>query len=321
MKIFDCSNSEDSLRDKARLYGPKENDIVRYLKQYASEFGHQFVPSPEDADVIFTNDIFPKPFLGKRKVKRMDGVFSRVDTIHRNDALNQAAREADSVIFISEYSRESYFNLYDPERNTIKSFTVIPNEVDSTVFYPGKVVQPLQQQPHGAPREMIAVASDWSRPEKRLPDLLFLASIAPETNFTLVGKVPEIKYPKNIILKGYIDTPEKLGDALRMADGMVSLSYKDAYPKTMVQGKYCGLPMIFAGSGGQVQMNVVGVHITDTNEFSFDKSIPMLNPFDIEVGWIYFSGYFTKMKQFAMQYRGRNDFIGMLRNYFDALQG
>jgi hypothetical protein len=47
----------------------------------------------------------------------------------------------------------------------------------------------------------------------------------------------------------------------------------------------------------------------------------MLNPFDIEVGWIYFSGYFTKMKQFAMQYRGRNDFIGMLRNYFDALQG
>jgi glycosyltransferase involved in cell wall biosynthesis len=314
MKIFDVSNSKASLRNKAALYGPKENDIVRYLKQYAPEFGHQFVQSAEDADVIFTNDIFPEPFLGKRKVKRMDGVFSRADVVHRNEALNRAAQEADSVIFISEYSRESYFNLYDPKRDTIKSFTVIPNEVDPTVFYPSTVISEH-------PREMIAVASDWIRPEKRLNDLLFLARIAPETNFTLIGKVPEISYPKNIILKGYVDTPEKLGDALRMADGMVSLFYKDAYPKTMVQAKYCGLPVIFAGSGGQTQMGVAGVCITDTDKYSFDNSVPRLDPFEIEVGWKDFSGYFPGLKQFAMQYKGRNDFVGMLRSYFEKLQG
>ncbi len=316
MKIFDCSNSEASLRGKARLYGPKENDILRYLKQYASEFGHLFVQYPDEADVIFTNDIFPEPFPGKRKVKRMDGVFSRADLVHRNDALNQAAREADEVIFISEYSKESYFNLYDPERNSIKSFTVIPNEVDPAVFYPGITHSET-------PREMIAVASDWSRPEKRLEDLLVLARIAPETNFILVGKFPDIKYPKyptnNIRFKGYIDTPEKLADTLRMADGMVSLFYKDAYPKTMVQAKYCGLPVFYTASGGQVQMNVTGIPVTDTVEYSFDNSVPRLDPFNIEVGWKDFKCYFAHLKQIAMQYRGRNDFVEMLESYFEAM--
>lgn len=314
MKIFDCSNSEESLRNKTTLYGPKDNDVVRYLKQYANEFGHQFVQSAEDSDVIFTNDIFPEPFLGKRKVKRMDGVFSRVDVVHRNEVLNRAAQEADHVIFISEYSRESYFNLYDPNRDTINSFTVIPNEVDPEIFYPGIIHSE-------SPKEMIAIASDWSRPEKRLNDLIVLAEIVPDTDFILVGKVPNIKYPKNIRFKGYINTPEKLGDALRMADGMVSLSYKDPYPKTMVQAKYCGLPVICAGSGGQTQMNIAGVYITDNDEYSFDKYVPRLDPLKIEVGWKDFNGYFPRLKQYAMKYRGRNDFTRMLKNYFEVLQG
>jgi hypothetical protein len=146
MKIFDCSNSEKSLIGKGRLYGPKENDILKYLKQYASEFDHVFVHSPEGADVIFTNDIFPEPFPGKRKVKRMDGVFSRVDVIHRNETLNLAAQEADHVIFISKYSMESYFKLYDPDRCTLKSWSIIPNEVDPNVFIRAGIIQILQKK-------------------------------------------------------------------------------------------------------------------------------------------------------------------------------
>ena len=319
MKIFDCSNSQKSLRDKGALYGPKENDILRYLKQYASEFGHVFVDS---ADVVFTNDIFPESFPGKRKVKRMDGVFSRADVVHRNEALNAAAMEADHVIFISEYSRESYFRLYDETRETITSFSVITNEVDPSIFYPGLDWTISSFYPE--PKEVIAVASDWSRPEKRLEDLLVLAEIAPNVEFVLVGVLGKRKLPSNVRLKGYLATPKDLADALRMSDAMISLFYKDAYPKTMVQAKYCGLPVLYAASGGQIKMGVAGVPVPDTTGpqwFSFDKEVPRLKTKDLEEAWLDFQISFRKTKPAAMQYRGRNDFTKMLRGYFKAMMG
>ncbi len=343
MKIYDCSNSEASLKAKGRLhcsirrdYGPKENDILRYLKQYASEFGHVFVQCPEDADVIFTNDIFPESFPGKKKVKRMDGVFARADTVHRNEALNKAAQEADHVIFISDYSRDSYFQLYDPDRKTLKGWTTIPNEVDPLVFYPG--VENVTDHP----KRMIASASDWSRPEKRLEDLIKLAEIAPDVEFVLVGKVPDqwpqqnvslyyngepvsgrIKYPKNITIKGYIDTPQGLAHELREADGMVSLFYNDAYPKTMIQAKYCGLPVLFAGSGGQIQIGAAGIIVPDIGIISFHELVPRLDPVGLSSAWQVFEFNFKVLKKEATAW-AVNDreiaFKSMLVKYFTVIE-
>lgn len=321
MKIYDCSNSEVSLKAKGksirRDYGPKENDILRYLKQYASEFGHVFVKNPDDADVIFTNDIFPESFPGKKKVKRMDGVFARADMVHRNEALNQAAREADHVIFISDYSRESYFKLYDPDCCTLKSWSTIPNEVDPQIFYPG--LDWSSTNYNTSPKEMIAVASDWSRPEKRLNDLLLLAEMAPNTDFILVGKVPDKVWPKNIRFKGYIDTPQKLADTLRMADGMVSFFYKDAYPKTMVQAKYCGLPVLYTNSGGQDQIGVSGIMVPDIKNISFDKTVPRLKVEDILKAWKLFKSSYKDLKEEAKWNGGRDAFVSMLKKYFNVL--
>lgn len=174
------------------------------------------------------------------------------------------------------------------------------------------------------PREVIAIASDWSRPEKRLEDLLVLAEIAPDVEFVLVGAIGKRKLPNNVRLKGYIATPNDLANALRMSDAMISLFYKDAYPKTMVQAKYCGLPVLYAASGGQIKMGVSGISVPDTigpNWFSFDKEVPRLNSKDLEEAWLDFKFSFRKTKPAAMQYRGRTDFIKMLRGYFKAIQG
>lgn len=333
MKIVDVSLRSGNLG--GLNCGPKENDIVRYLKQYASEFGHEFVPymlggdaqGVKHADVVFTNDVWPKtvfwegddPFPGKFKVKRMDGVFSRADTVHRNEALNKAAQQADHVIFISEYSKESYFRLYDESGKTIKSFSVIRNEADPRIFHPGFNWSSMAYNP--MPREVIAVASDWSRPEKRFNDLLVLAKFAPDTEFVLVGKPVECSLPKNVRLKGYIDSPQGLADALRLADAMVSLSYKDPYPKTMVQGRNCGLPILYAASGGQTSMGVTGVPVLDFPDISFDREVPRLNPGNIEGAWWQFRSEFYRLKPIAMQYNGRDPFIAMLRGYFEAMEG
>lgn len=341
MKIVDVSNS--SLANPRNLggnhTGPRENDIVRYLKQYAHEFGHEFVPymlggeagGIKPADVVFTNDVWPEtefwkgddPFPGKFKVKRMDGVFSRADVVHRNKALNEAARQADHVIFISDYSKESYFRLYDENRETIKSYSVIPNAADPAIFYPG--LDWTVSEYNTFPQEVIAIASDWTRPEKRLVELLMLADMEPDIDFVIAGALnPNIKLPRNIRLKGYLDTPEKIADSLRMSDAMISLFYKDPHPKTVIQGMCCGLPMLYTASGGQSRMGITGVAVPDTtgrNWFSFDDEVPRLNTRDIEEAWLDFKVSYHKLKPAAMQYRGRKAFTSMLRGYFQVMQG
>jgi glycosyltransferase involved in cell wall biosynthesis len=316
MKIYDCSLSTKN-RNIDTYYGPRVNDIVRYLKQYAGEFGHTFINDWRKADVIFTNDIFPEDYPGKRKVKRMDGVFTRNNLTHRNEQLNAAAQEADHVIFISDFSRKSYFVLYGEELN---SHSVIRNEADPTVFYPGLTWS--DDEIHVA----IAVASHWERPEKRLDDLLSLADMSPQIEFVLLGEYPETaRRPANFRIKNYAETPEEIATQLRQADAMISLFYKDAYPKTMVQAVYCGLPVLYTWSGGQHEIPATGVTVTDTvgrdQWFSFYDEVPRLNAYGLRDSWLEFGFEYPQLKREAMAFRGRDHFRSMLKEYFKILAG
>jgi len=314
MKIYDCSQQ---VYLKGRFYGPRQNDIVRYLKQYAGEFGHEFINDWRKADVVFTNDVFwSETTPGKRKVKRMDGVFTRNDLASRNEELNAAAREADHVIFISDFSRDSYFNLYGEE---LKQHSVIRNAADPAIFYPGLTWS--DDEIHVA----IAVASHWGRPEKRLDDLLILADMSPDIEFVILGQYPsDARRPDNVRVRGYVDSPEVIANSLRQADVMVSLFYKDAYPKTMVQAVYCGLPVLYTWSGGQHEIPATGVTVTDTvgrdQWFSFYDEVPRLNQFKLRDSWTEFQYKYPQLKREAMAFRGRNRFHSMLREYYGIFQ-
>ena len=107
-KIFDCSNSAERPPHRGGG-GPIMNDILCYLHQNAAEYNYEFIDSASNADVIITNDVFPAEVigLGKPLVKRMCGPFWQKEHSKRNERLNVAARIADTVIFISEYSSYS----------------------------------------------------------------------------------------------------------------------------------------------------------------------------------------------------------------------
>jgi glycosyltransferase involved in cell wall biosynthesis len=323
MKFLDVSNVIDI---GGQHYGPKENDIVRYLKQYAMEYGHKVVYHWEEADVVFTNDVFPdthtredkEPFPGKFKVKRMDGIFTHPDKVQYNELLNRAARQADHVIFISQFSAESYFRLYDPDRTSLKAWSIIRNEVDHNIFFPG-------HQWSDDLRVVVASCSNWSRPEKRLSELLYLAKIDPDVTFTIIGEVYHKHLPSNVRVLGYLPTPLQTAQALRDADAMVSLFYKDAHPKTMIQGVYCGLPVLHTASGGQIEIPAVGNRVTDTliNWYAFDSkedSVPSLNLSLLENDWNQFKWEYEQNKSVAMKFRGRDRFHAMLRNYYGVFQ-
>lgn len=113
LKIFDCSNSEERPMNR-NFGGPIQNEFVSLLHKHSNNYFVKFVDDVNECDIIFTNDIYPEYILeiDKPKVKRMDGIFWQTDLKERNEKYNKAAEQSDLVIFISEYSRNSYYKLY-----------------------------------------------------------------------------------------------------------------------------------------------------------------------------------------------------------------
>lgn len=167
IKIYDCSNSNERPIHRQISLCPKQNSIVKDLKKYAKEFNCEFISNYKKADILFTNDIFPSHLINSKlpKIKRMDGIFQTNDLKSRNKMLNNSAKASDFVIFISNFSKDSFFKLYNI---TLSHYTVIHNFIDNNIFYPTK--QPT--------KEIIfsACCSNWERPEKRLTSLIALVN-------------------------------------------------------------------------------------------------------------------------------------------------
>lgn len=266
--IYDCSNSHFRPQHREVSRGPIQNDIMHDLKKYAHNYGCYFVDALHQADAVLTNDVFTPEVLnsGKPLIKRMDGIFFQQSLQDRNFLLNAAAVQADHVIFISEYSRESY---YRASIEPLKASSVILNTVDETIFNPG-----MERK---ARNIWIANASNWSRPEKRLSCLLALAKNIPEEIY-LIGEV-DVALPKNVLSLGYLTDYTKIARILRAVTGFINLSYRDAAPKTVCQALACGLPVLYANSGGLSELvpHQMGVAIPDSQEVSVEEFTPALD--------------------------------------------
>jgi glycosyltransferase involved in cell wall biosynthesis len=268
MKIYDCSNSEE--RPANRAYGgTRENSCVTMLKKYAHNYGAEFVLRPEFADILFTNDIFPSFVLSldKPKVKRMDGVFWENRFKERNGPLNTAALLADHVIFISEFSKQSYYALYGEE---LKVESVVLNWVDHQIF--GKYEPELKVKP----KIWVAACTNWDREEKRLLEITRIIDWFDRDEILfLVGNIKRDLNRDRIIPTGYLDR-FKLSRLLRNADAFLNLSYKDPAPKVVCEAVCAGLPVLYANSGGTPELVRAGVGIDDPAEFEFGDIIPEL---------------------------------------------
>ncbi len=269
IRIFDCSNSV--LRPANRGYkGPVENTIVRDLKKYAHLYDSVFVDKIQDADVALTNDVFTKEVLTRDipRVKRMDGVFFQSALRERNSTLNRAAQQADLVIFISQFSKDAYFNMYGKQEPLTKDVRTILNWVDDSIFTPKKEsgAHPLTK--------FVAVATSWAREEKRFNDILRLAIAHPDKEFVVIGEGCPTVIPDSITPIGYLEDEHELASVLQRCDAMVCTAFRDAAPKTVAQGAACGLPVFYANSGGVPELVDVGYGYSDYNEHRFYEVVP-----------------------------------------------
>ena len=318
-KIYDCSNSADRPIHR-NGGGPKANNIITYLKDFAHKYDCIFTEKFVEAEVAITNDVFPDFVANSsiRKVKRMDGVFFLESLKERNEPYNKAAQIADHVIFISEFSKCSYFELYS---NNIKSYSIAVNRAGHE-FYPDKNKNINEKLSPIA----VAVASDWSRKEKRIDDIIKFAEYLKDhgkpmqkTGIFLIGKY-DGKVPDNIIKCGYISSHNETANIMRKCDYMVNFSYKDPCPKTVAQGVSCGLPIFYANSGGTKEMIYAGIGVPDQKSIKFEEDIPPLNFADILENWNVFIRNLKELSNCAKNFDGQSAFETMLSNYFDTIK-
>lgn len=315
-RIYDCSNSVERPEHRGGG-GPIMNDIMRYLHEYAEDYYYKFVDSPQDAQVIITNDVFPADIvsLGKPLVKRMCGPFYQNDNSFRNLILNSSAVLADEVIFISEYSRKQYLHCFG---DNLKSHKVVLNCIDHNVFFPEDIM------PAKHKFTLAACATNWNRKEKRLADLINFAKANPRISFTIIGTVDE-KLPKNMLGMGYLSNPKDIAYILNSSDGFINLSYRDAATKTVPQAVSCGLPVLYANSGGVSEMvrnpNGLdfGVAIPDSNCLDMESDVPPLNLEDIQAAYKKYRRIFKQVKVALKSFNRHLAFTKMLDGYFETI--
>ena len=280
IRVFDCSNSEDSDSSSRCL---TDNDVVSGLKKYASYHDVQFIVYPKDADVIFTNDIYP-PYIfdecpSTPRVKRMGGFYWQNHLKQMNIPLNEAAVLSDYVVFVSDFSLMSFFNLYGTVDDIGCRYTVIPNNVDDHIFYP-------KNPPLNKMFQFIAAASDWAKEEERFGDLLDFMMKMPHCHFKIIGKC-DYEVPENAQKLGCIEDDRVKADILRGANAFVNVSYKEAAPKAVCQAINCGLPVLYGDSGGVSEFvpEGMGIGVKDNIDISFDEHVMHLDVNEMVDKW------------------------------------
>ena len=310
-KIFDCSNFEKRPRHRG-FGGPVENDVLRYLKKYAENYDCLFVDELNQADVVVTNDVFTDEALASElpKVKRMDGVFSQYCEAGRNNAYNEAAQQADHVIFISKFSQESFYKLC--QINLRGDCSVIVNRADPAEWR--RITDKIWSR---NPRKFVAIATDWRRPEKRLSSLVKFAECC-DVKIVLVGECGNFQHPafESVGYLGVEDTV-KLFDKV---DAFVNFSYMDAAPKVVCQVAAYGLPIFFAFSGGVHELVGGGYWVQDDCKIEFKSNIPNLLSYKIIEGYEVFKHDYDRLILKAHDFTRTDEFEKMLREYFDVIR-
>jgi glycosyltransferase involved in cell wall biosynthesis len=308
-KYFDCSiNNISNNNHNSQSFGPVENDIMKDLKLYSILFNFIRTYNHEEADVFITNTIYPEEILEWSekhhipKIKRMDGIYWQNDLIYKNDKLNEAALQADHVIFISEYSKDVLKELYGYELNN----SVILNNADDSVFFP--------REKEGF--SLVTSCTNWERDGKRINELIeFSKNINDKIH--LIGHCDR-ELPKNIIKHGYIESQLEMSRIISKSNIFISLFFRDAGSKVTCQAIKCGLPVLYTTSGGLKELvKGNGVPVIDDVHMDFRSSSPPLN---IDNIILKYKELKEKYNFLTNNFKEREPYYYTIENYFRTMK-
>ena len=223
-----------------------------FCKRLSQEFiklGVEVVDGTQAADISL-NVIRIKHHRSKKKLLRIDGVWH--DTAknfrQKNKALSQSIKEADGVVYQSEFAR----NMADRYLGVAKCPTrVIFNGTDPEIYN-------IESAKFN--KKVFIAFSKW-RPHKRLRDIIksFLLADIKNSQLLIIGNVDNCGIPKHefdTLIKHkdieYIGSlpQSKLIPILKGSTASIHLCWFDACPNSVVEAICAGVPVITNNVGG-----------------------------------------------------------------------
>jgi glycosyltransferase involved in cell wall biosynthesis len=184
---------------------------------------------------------------GGRVVHRVDGpieLYRGVDDGADRRIVEINRSLADATILQSRYSLEAHRELGLELRDPV----VIPNAVDPAIFHP-----PAEREPLGG-RRVRVVATSWSdNPRKGGETYAWLGRSLDRRRyeFTFAGRAPAAVKAEHVLpALG----SEELAEVLRRQDVYVTASLNDPCSNALLEALACGLPALYARSGGHPEL-------------------------------------------------------------------
>jgi len=138
-----------------------------------------------------------------------------------------------------------------------------------------------------------------------------LARLIPEKLY-LIGRC-DMETPGNVIKLGYISDNNKINDILNDSDVFVNLSYRDAGAKVVCQAVACGIPVLYADSGGVSELIDYGMAIPDEKEIYFADDVYELDPIDI------LKSYNELKNEYRHRINTTRNYMAMISNYYKII--
>lgn len=202
---------------------------------------------------VFNRNILPKEFVLYCKEIGAKVVWWLHDAVQLTYLKDDAFKYVDKVVALSEYCRKTYTDFYDiaPEK-----FVVIPNGVDTTLFYPGNEEQRNSQ--------MMLMAGALIKGFTPIPTVYDnLKRHNPDIDFRIYSSQKLHGIENNPQQQGFLDnmeragahvyhpvSPEVLGHLLRQARCLLMPnSYPEICSNLLLQAKACGCPVVTSNIG------------------------------------------------------------------------
>lgn len=217
-----------------------KSHFLGHLCDALSEFPVKIVNPDQKSDIHLS--VISGIKKGCKNVVRIDGVYYDQERLKKNNSIRSTIKEADAVIFQSEWSRTLATHILSISP---KKSTVINNGVDMNLV---RNSQPIEKPDWDF---IFAVSAHW-RVNKRFEAILNafrnLCSKYPKIGMFVLG---EIQVDKNERIKtfGRVDL-KTVFSVLRSSNALVHICHLDACPNSVVEALCCGVPVVCNNIGG-----------------------------------------------------------------------
>ncbi len=253
----------------------------------AQKLNERFANCPSDFSLLYLGttwlprDLAPLLWMAGRRsapiVVNQDGVAypgwagDRVEVLNR--PLRQAVLAADHVLYQSEFSKRSADAFLGEPRG---AWEVLPNAVDVGHFTPvaGRLA---------SPGPVLLLGGDQTqdyRLELALKTLGALTSLHPDASLLITGRL--VASPDRLVDQlGLRDRVHLLGEyaqrdapeIFRRAHLLLHTKVNDPCPTLVLEAMACGLPVVYAASGGTIELvgDVGGIGVSHPDTWERDE--------------------------------------------------